>query len=820
MCMSNKLGMVDNKMVDEISGKIWSTFNILRGEIGSDDFHLVLFLLTIKRMGFKSELLYNSTENHVAILDFLRNYDNVITSSIADIYGVYDSLIYRLPKEKLIHLYEVIDSVDSKILENNFLEIFDYILYQFLKSLGKFSGEFILPIELSRFMINIANPKDNARIYNPFAGAASFGVLAPEQSNYIGQEINKTTWVVGVLRLLALNSFHSKSLILGDSIKQWNPTSQEFDLIIASPPFGVRLPFGVSGKLGTIRNFENFTIEKGLDDLKSDGKLVILVSESFLFSSGQIANLRYHLIDNDLIESVISFPNGILHHTAIKTSVLVINKAKKNKGFINFIIADDFVITGTNRSKILKDLELVEIIAKRKESSFLKKISIDDIKSHDSVLDCQRYFLENFEGLKLNEFVTRIRGQKVNSGENGKWVKIKDLKNDNHNFYLDVDIIEEIPFIRQVSKIDESCILISKIGRTLKPTFFEFNGTPIYINDDILALRVDKKTALPIFVVMEFYKDYVIEQTNSFRKGAVIPFLKVSDILSIKFNLPNLFEQQKQLDYFIELTSKLYDLEQQRDSLKSGFTKHQFDEFASLKHSLGAPRQNILSNSKTLIRFFENDNSNEFNAVNAKFFERYGIELIEVFNQFKNDINQISNILEKGENGLLVNDYKKELISLTDINKFINGLSSNGFNFKITPKTLSEVDTIEKYLECNLTLLKILFDNIFTNANKYAFDSFDETNEVVVELALIGDQLEISIKNNGKPFPKNYSKEKFISKFSTNNANKGKGIGGYDINRIAVYFGNEDWILDLNTNPIYPVVFKFLFPIKNSVNEQ
>lgn len=818
--MSDMVGKVEKKMLDEISEKIWSSFNILRGEISADDFHLVLFLLTIKRIGFKYEFLSNPVENQVSILDFLRHSDNVNASSIVDIYGVYDSLIYHLPKEKLVQLYEVIDSIDSKILDDNFLEIFDFILYKFLQSLGKFSGEFILPIELSRFMINIANPKHNAIIYNPFAGAASFGVLAPEQSNYIGQEINQTTWVVGVLRLLATNSFHSKSLILGDSIKQWNPTSLKFDLIIASPPFGMRLPFGISGKWGTIRNFENFAIEKGLDDLKNDGKMIILVPESFLFSSGQIANLRYHLIEQDLIESVISFPNGILHHTAIKTSVLVINKAKKSKGFINFIIADDFVINGVNKSKTLKDLDFVETISKGKESSFLKKISNEEVKSHDRVLDCQRYFLENFDGVKLNEFVTRIRGQRFNSGENGKWVKIKDLKDDNHNFYLDIDKIEEIPFIRRVSKIEESCLLISKIGRTLKPTFFEFSGESIYINDDILALRVDKKIALPIFVVMEFYKDYVIEQANSFRKGAVIPFLKVSDILSIKFDLPNLLEQQKQLDYFIELTSKLYDLEQQRDNLKSGIKKHQFDEFASLKHSLGAPRQNILSNAKTLIRFFENNNSNEFKVVNAKFFERYGIELKEVFNQFKNDINQISTILEKGENGLLVNDYKKELISLFEINEFIKGLSNNGFNFKINPKPLSDVDTIEKYLECNLTLLKILFDNIFTNANKYAFDSFDETNEVVIELGLIGNQLEVSIKNNGKPFPKNYSKEKFISKFSTNNVNKGKGIGGYDINRIAAYFGNEDWTFDLNTNPLYPVVFKFLFPIKNSVNEQ
>ena len=133
--MSDKLGMVDNKMLDEISEKIWSSFNILRGEIGADDFHLVLFLLTIKRIGFKSEFLLNSVENQVSILDFLRHSDNVNASNIIDIYNVYDSLFYRLPKEKLVQLYEAIDSIDSNILDDNFLEIFDYILYKLLQCL-------------------------------------------------------------------------------------------------------------------------------------------------------------------------------------------------------------------------------------------------------------------------------------------------------------------------------------------------------------------------------------------------------------------------------------------------------------------------------------------------------------------------------------------------------------------------------------------------------------------------------------------------------------------------------------------------------------
>ena len=79
--------------------------------------------------------------------------------------------------------------------------------------------------------------------------------------------------------------------------------------------------------------------------------------------------------------------------------------------------------------------------------------------------------------------------------------------------------------------------------------------------------------------------------------------------------------------------------------------------------------------------------------------------------------------------------------------------------------------------------------------------------------------LYLEIMNNGKPFPKNYNKEKFVTKFSTANPENGSGLGGYDINRIAEYFGNPDWELVLDENDVFPVVFKFNFPITPIVNE-
>ena len=101
-----------------------------------------------------------------------------------------------------------------------------------------------------------------------------------------------------------------------------------------------------------------------------------------------------------------------------------------------------------------------------------------------------------------------------------------------------------------------------------------------------------------------------------------------------------------------------------------------------------------------------------------------------------------------------------------------------------------------------------------TNANKYGFGDKAPENEVVFELKEIDDFLSIEVRNNGKPFPKNFERDKFVTKYSTADSKSGSGLGGYDIHRIATEFSNPEWELILNTDPIYPVKFKFKFPIK------
>ena len=83
--------------------------------------------------------------------------------------------------------------------------------------------------------------KKDARVFNPFAGLAAFGVAFSDDFFYYGQEFNKKTWALGTLRLLAYNRYQNSKFNCEDSLSEWPSDSEKFDLIFSNPPFSMRI---------------------------------------------------------------------------------------------------------------------------------------------------------------------------------------------------------------------------------------------------------------------------------------------------------------------------------------------------------------------------------------------------------------------------------------------------------------------------------------------------------------------------------------------------------------------------------------------------
>lgn len=816
--MMKEFKMADILPVEALKSKIWSMFDILRRErIASEDYHVLLFLLSAYKYGlFNTKILNENSNLNERLVRCLHNSESELTNQYNAILATFEPLVMRLSENGTRHIISALGELNLAILDEHFADIFDAVLYRITQSQGRFGGEFIQPVELTHFICGLAELQPNSKVYNPFAGLASFGVYLDQGQEYFGQELNQKTWALGALRIMAYQRPGTSRYVCDDSISHWPATSEKFDLIVANPPYGMRLGNQYREIEPEFRTIEQFLLEKGVHSLNEKGKLIALLPQGILFRGLHEQRLREFLVDEDLIDTIISLPGGLLLNTGIPLIIMVLNKNKKIPGKVRFVDAKKFVDSKSQRERVLNDYGLNSFLyGSKNDSDILRLVSNDEIRAFDYNLSVPRYFQKQVEGVKLGEIIEFVRGQRVNLRPTGKLIRIRDLKDDKIDFRLDEATIEDVELRRpDIHQITESCLLLAVRWKTLKPTYFEYKGEAIYRSQDILSFRVNEAIADKAFLINELHADYVQEQLESYRLGAsVMPFLRKDDLMEVVIKLPSLQEQRAKVQGIYELSDKIKSLQVERNALAHGKSLKQFSEFASLKHTLGRPRQNILDWSDNLLHFL-NEKREGFEALNKAFIEFYDTDIISALKEIKRDVNFITDVLEKGENGFVLSEYETNTIPLSDINSLINELSNNGFNFKIKKLPLKSEKLKDRGISANRILFKTLLDNILTNANKYAFSKRESGNEVVVELTEVDDILSMEVKNNGKPFPKNFDREKFITKYSTADSAAGTGLGGYDIHRIATHFSNPDWELSLNEDPIYPVKFKFQFPIK------
>ena len=368
--------MKEIKPLEAVKSKIWMMFDTLRVEqsITSDfDYHLVLFLLSAYKDNLISiDLLNENQRLKERLIEQLRNSNNEFYEQYAPIIQSFEPSIQKLSENGLKHLFSVLIEINKQVLTENFPNIFDSVLYRISQSQGRYSGEFIQPVELTRFMCGLADLKKDTKVFNPFAGSASFGVYLPQGYNYFGQELNHKTWALGTLRLMAYSRLDQSNYICDDSILHWPDPTEKFDLIISNPPFGIRLGNQYNGEKSSYRNVEHLLIDKGLQSLNEEGKLVVLLPKSFLFRGMSEQSLREYLVQEDLIDTIIELPSGILSNIGISLNIVVLSKRKKTPGKVRFVDARKFIITKDSRDKVLNDKKLLDYLVGTQNNDIYK----------------------------------------------------------------------------------------------------------------------------------------------------------------------------------------------------------------------------------------------------------------------------------------------------------------------------------------------------------------------------------------------------------------------------------------------------------------
>lgn len=776
-----------NEIIQNITNEIWFLHKAFRGALNVEDFDVLLLIAS----AYKDDLIDQSVHNYYGAIQTLL-LDRISKSDEYDsVLEIYEPIIRTLDSKIIEQMVHNILHVDPNVLKQYFSQIFDALLYRFSQTLGSKSGEFILPKEISYFIMEIANLDSNATVYNPFAGVASFATFLNANHRYYGQETNHRTWALGALRLMAYNLQHF-DYKCENSVASWNNFS-EFDLIVSYPPFNIKTPHYYSDNGSN--SFGEFLISKSWTQLPKNGQLICILPLSFLFNNGKILKLRKELINSNFIDTVISLPAGLLKNTAIPFCIIIFKKSS-NSDKIKLIDATDFAkIKTRKKEKTLDSASLLEII-KTDDEKFVKFVDLKTIQKNGYNLSVGRYFIDlNFYGYPIKKIATLINGSKAEKGNYGKLIKIKDLKQDIINYILDLGYIEtkEIPNIG-IRKIEQNCILIALRGIYLKPTFFLYQGEPIYISNDIIALRLNNELINVNYFVNELHADYVIDQIGNYRSGSIVPQLKKEDFIALQIEVPSIEEQNRKYYSFAKDYVESIVKESQHDFEANKINIE--DENSFLRHQIAGTLKNIRGAFKFIQQILEE-------KVKIEFPDLYSLKANEALNStlktyldiVERDLNSITKSVNQVGDKIELMDLKIESFDLlVFMREYHEDLKIRGKNFYTVSLDLDEDAIYEDgllgvFIEGDKDILRKIFDNIIENAEKHAFaHGINNGNQNKINILLLYDfedlTVQIDFRNTGNPLPENLTFESITRKGSSSGINSGNGIGVWFVNEV------------------------------------
>lgn len=792
---------------------IWGFVDIFRGTLDASELRVVLYLIHAYRVGLLK-------------VDVAPDFDPKSVLAIP-----YESELMMAFQNELVHLgrdhsealrtfLNRLSNIEPEWFDEYEDKLFDAILGNIASFSGKASGEFTQSYELTRFVSAISGYDGKGVMYNPYAGSASYCTEMSGEGQFVGQELSRSAWAIGVLRLLAHKKDPS-TFLLGNSIYEWQGVSdrtdsgRRFDLIVATPPFSLILKDDRLAMYGRKYPFaEDLFIEDSLQSLTNNGIAIGVFAQGLLFRGNAEAELRKNVVEQDKLDSIISLPAGVFQYTSIPTAVIKFSNKKERPGFVRIVDGTSFCERKRNRQVILFDQLLSAI--ERDDPEFVKYVSTEEIREQEYILAPGRYFQEEivvpegFTQVPVSDLLEIVRGERVETeNAEGVFVNIASLSDNPFSYQLDKKAATE-PLNSQYRKITTPVILVSKI-RDLKPTFAQASeADPILVHPNVLALRVldDSKVFIPC-LILELSK-----ASLNVPKAGVIPSMQQSDILKLKIVMP---EGKSMQEAFYLNAEKEHKEAQIRELGLEGIIKSQKAEYESVirrrKHDLN----NMLgdaSNSIAAISAFLDAKGYSSEIMD----EDLNVSLVQIFSHIQTSLTSMSGIIRHLDDDEVYAE--PEVIDLVPRLKALADEVHRNFSIRYSADSYSLCDVVQDDDELHAWVrfgsvnLDRVFFNIIQNAEKHGFVDPSRT-DYAIEIELTHDYesacFVIRFKNNGKPLPAGMNTRRYGTRSESAGATAGSGDGGAIVKSTVEHYGGTVRLIN-NPDDWFPVCIEIKIP--------
>lgn len=260
---------------------------------------------------------------------------------------------------------------------------YEYFLGKFASAEGKGGGEFYTPRSVVSLLVDMLEPY-SGRIYDPCCGSGGMFVQSEKfveehqgkigDISIYGQEFNPTTWQLCKMNLAIRGIDGNIGTHNADTFHNDLHKGLRADYILANPPFNIsewgqekltedsRWEYGIPPK----GNANYAWIQHMVSKLAPEGTAgFVLANGSMSTSTSSELEIRKNLIDNDLVECIVTLPSQMFYSTQIPVCLWFVTKSKdkknerNHKGEILFIDArkEGFMADRTTKEFSQEDIK-------------------------------------------------------------------------------------------------------------------------------------------------------------------------------------------------------------------------------------------------------------------------------------------------------------------------------------------------------------------------------------------------------------------------------------------------------------------------------
>ena len=762
--------------------------------------------------------------------------------------------ISRVTEDKLEELINTINKIDPQWL--NQTTSIRLIKLFISRSLMGQSSYFTSNFQLGELLNEIVDVFPNSRVYDPAGGLGimlSFLNLE-NASEIILQDINSSIIVIAKLLWQFLDINEKTEFIVENSLFLPYAKEDTVDILIGELPFS-RISIKDRSALDNFywtpsNDTTELFIQLSVSRLSQNGKAFLLIPDGFLFNRSRSSiSVKEHLIRHDLIDSIISFPQGFLKpYSNVKSSLLILSKRKTRikRDCVIFIDAqeDEENYVRYHPSKIQVSLIADIYNSNRIQSNQSILIKNSEIIDNEYDLQAKRYLsakqlnlqssLSSHESfIKLKELIIPIKSKR-NELDDIPYIKVGDLTNDTSEIKLSFKNWQVVDENKKGRIIKESALLVARVGEKLKPSFFHFDDQAIAINPNIFAYKINADKVDKDYLLFELSEDYFKDQLRTITSGTAQTSWSKKDFSHLKIRIPY-YNNIKSLDsqrqhaeqkkeaiiedkkLEIEALRKQLQVEDKGLEIISNF-KHDFmgnlervssgiiglRNFLKDKHE----SQEVINLSETIIELPKYDGKVDEISLQT-WLDRLESNIKSSINTLEYEIEQIKEDREK---------YEFEVENLYHLLKKLKKKYSSYTQFQIRIEKglgVEEVKDIKASIDKNK--FETIIDNLIVNAINHGFkEKVKKQFQIVFEVDFINENetnfILIKYKNDGRPFPEEFTFEDFIQRGKKAGENAKTGIGGDRINRIIKRHNGIFRSLEPDKTSIYNINFEILIP--------